>query len=69
VQLQQPIAMRIIERPVRLLADVDAIERRLREEDLAVRDQLRQMTVDEREQQRRDVMTFGIASARMMTFE
>ena len=36
VLLQDRVALRVVERPERLLADVDAIERRLREEDLAV---------------------------------
>ena len=44
----------------RLLADVDAIERRLRQEDLAVGDQLRQVPVEERQQQRGDVVAVGI---------
>ena len=60
VLLQQPIAVRIVERPVRLLADVDAIERRLREEDLAARDELRQVAVEEREQQRGDVVAVRV---------
>ena len=60
VLLQQPIALRIVQRPERLLADVDAIERRLREEDLAVGNQLRQVAIEERQQQRRDVMAVGV---------
>ena len=52
--------MRIVERPVRLLADVDAVERRLREEHPAVGDELRQVAIEEREQQRRDVVAVGI---------
>ena len=52
--------MRVIERPVGLLADVDAIERRLRQEYPAVCDQLRQVPVDERQQQRGDVVTVGV---------
>ena len=52
--------VRVVERPERLLADVDAVERRLREVDLAVGDQLRQVAVDERQQQRRDVVAVGI---------
>ena len=44
----------------RLLADVDAIERRLRQEDAAGGDQLRHVPVDERQQQRRDVMAVGV---------
>src|SRR5437867_10034443 len=60
VVLQQSIAMRIVERPERLLADVYPIERRLRQEHLAAGNELRKVTVDEREQQRRDVMTVGV---------
>src|SRR5215510_1266515 len=52
--------MRIVERPERLLTDVDPIERWLRKKDFAARDQLRQVAIDEREQQRRNVMTIGI---------
>ena len=60
VVLQEPVAVGIVKRPERLLADVDAIERRLREEHAAGGDELRQMAVDEREQQRRDVMAVGV---------
>ena len=52
--------MRIVERPERVLADVDAVERRLREKDLAAGHQLRQVAVDERQQQRRDVIAVGV---------
>ena len=67
VQLQQPVAVRVVERPVGLLADVDAVERRLREEDAARRDQPRHVPIDERQQQRRDVMAVGVGVGRMMT--
>src|SRR6185436_9027329 len=49
-----------VERPVGFLADVDAVERRLREVDASGGDQLRQVTVDERQEQRRDVMTVRV---------
>ena len=50
----------VVQRPVGFLADVDAIERRLREEDAALRDQAGHVAVDERQQQRRDVMAVGV---------
>src|SRR5262245_30013919 len=52
--------MRIVERPERLLPDVDPIERRLREKHFAARHQLWQVAIDEGEEERRDVMTVGI---------
>ena len=52
--------MRIVQRPEGFLADVDAIQRRLREVHPAVRNQLRQVAVEEREQQRGDVVTVGV---------
>src|SRR4051812_27060409 len=58
--LQDRFLVRIVERPERVLADVDAIERRLCEEDLAALDQLRQVPVDERQQQRGDVVAVGV---------
>ena len=39
VQFQQPVAVRIVQRPERFLADVDPIERRLRQKHVARRDQ------------------------------
>src|SRR5439155_25862847 len=39
---------------------VDAVKRRLGEKHLAARDQLRQMTIDKCEEQRRDVVAVGI---------
>src|SRR5215813_10438500 len=60
MQLQQPVTMRTVERPERLLADVDPIQGRLRKKHLAARDQLWEMAIDEREQQRGDVMAVGI---------
>src|SRR6202035_3412427 len=48
VLLEDPVALRIVERPERVLSDVDAVERRLCQEYLAVCHQLRQMAVDER---------------------
>jgi hypothetical protein len=36
--------------PVRVLADVDAIERRLCQEHFAIRDELREMAVEERQE-------------------
>src|SRR5262249_4310521 len=53
--LQDGITLRIVERPIGLLADVDPIERRLCEVDLAARDELREVSVDESEKERRDV--------------
>jgi hypothetical protein len=50
MQLQQPIAMRVVERPERVLADVDSEERRLREVDAARRDQPGHVAIDERHQ-------------------
>ena len=44
----------------RLLADVDAVERRQREVHVAAADQLRQVPVEEREQQRRDVVAVAV---------
>src|SRR5262245_19078868 len=58
--LQNRVTMRVVDRPVSLLADVDAIERRLGQEHPAAGDQLRHVPEDEREQQRRDVMTVRI---------
>src|SRR5262245_35272071 len=60
VQLQQPVTMRIVEGPERLLADVNPVERRLREKHLAAGNQLRQVAIDEREQKRCNVMTVGV---------
>ena len=60
VQLQQPVTMRVVERPERFLADVDPIQGRLGEEHLAARNQLWQVAIDEREQERRNVMTVGV---------
>ena len=60
VLLQQPIAVRIVERPEGVLGDVDAVERRLRQEDAARRDQARHVPVHERQQQRRDVVAVGV---------
>src|SRR5262249_46314273 len=45
--LQNRILVRVVERPMRLFANVDAVERRLREIHLAVADELRHMAVDE----------------------
>ncbi|MGC4082644.1 MAG: hypothetical protein QM736_11165 [Vicinamibacterales bacterium] len=58
--LSMCVLLRVVERPVGLLADVDAVERRLREIDLARGHELRQVAIDEREQQRRDVVAVGV---------
>src|SRR5690242_14008512 len=58
--LQNCVFLRIVERPVRVFADVDAIERRLREKDAAVLDELREMTIDEREQKGGDVIAVRV---------
>ena len=52
--------MRVVQGPVGLLPDVNPIERRLGEEDLPVRDELRKVPVEEGQQQRRDVVTVGV---------
>jgi hypothetical protein len=49
--LEQAIAVGVVERPERLLPDVDAGERRLRVKDAPVRDELRQGPVQNREQE------------------
>ena len=54
------VALGIVERPVRLLADVDPVKRRLRQVDLAVGNQLRQMPIDERQQQGGDVVAVRV---------
>ena len=54
------VLLRVVERPVGFLHDIDAIERRLGQEHLAGLDQLRQVPVEKSEQQRRDVVTVGI---------
>ena len=54
------VTVGVVERPVGLLADVDPVEGRLREEDLAVRDQFGQEAVEEGEKQRRDVIAVGV---------
>ena len=52
--------VRVVGRPVGLLADVDAVERRHGDEDPAAADELGQVPVEEREQQRRDVVAVGV---------
>ena len=54
------IAVGFVQRPERLLAVVDAVERRLRQVDEAARDQRLQVAVEERQQQRRDVVAVGV---------
>ena len=46
--------------PSALLADLDPVERRQRQVDVAVLDQLAQVAVEERQQQRRDVMAVAV---------
>ena len=60
VGVNDGVAVGVVERPVGLLADVDPVEGRLREEDLAVRNQLGQEAVEEGEQQGRDVIAVGV---------
>ena len=50
----------VVERPEGVLADVDAVERRLGDEHLAVGHQLRQMPVDEGQEQRGDVVAVRV---------
>ena len=45
---------------MRLLADVDAIQRRLGDVDVALANQLRHVAEEERQHQRRDVMAVGV---------
>ena len=52
--------MRVVARPVRLLADVDAVERRLGDVDVPLADQLRHVAEEEGQQQRRDVVAVGV---------
>src|SRR5207244_2056716 len=47
-------------RPVGVFADVDAVERRYRDEDATLLHQLWHVPVEEGEQQRRDVVTVGV---------
>src|SRR5438552_4543351 len=54
VLLQDARPIDVVERPERVLADLDLVERRLRQEDGAVADQVAHVAVEEREQQRRD---------------
>jgi hypothetical protein len=49
----------VVERPVGLLADVDAVERRLGDVDVPRRS-ARQVAVEERQQQRGDVVAVGV---------
>ena len=58
--LQNRVLVRIVQRPERLLADVDAVERRLREKHVAVGDELRQMPIYKRQQERRDVIAVRV---------
>ena len=45
---------------MRLLADVDAVKRRLGDVDVALADQLRHVAEEERQQQRGDVVAVGV---------
>ena len=56
------VAVALVERPEGLLAVVDAEERRLRQVDEAPGDERLQVAVEERQQQRRDVV--AVASRR-----
>jgi hypothetical protein len=58
--LQNAVALPIVQSPERFLADVDAIQRRLRQIHLSLFDQLRDVPIDERQQQRRDVIAVRI---------
>ena len=49
-----------LERPVHFLAQLDLVQRRLRDEDVAVADQLGQLAVEEGQQQRADVMAVRV---------
>ncbi len=53
---QDLLFVRVIERPVRLFADVDSVQRRLRQKDVPRLNQWPQVPVEERQQQRRDVV-------------
>ena len=50
----------VVAGPVRLLADVDAVQRRLGDVDVPLADQLRHVAEEEVEQQRRDVVAVGV---------
>ena len=50
----------VVAGPVRLLADVDAVQRRLGDVDVPLADQLGHVAEEERQQQRRDVMAVGV---------
>src|SRR6478672_10826722 len=58
--LQNRGLLRIVERPVRFLADIDSIKRWLREKHASILDELREMTIDEREQKRGDVIAVRV---------
>ena len=60
VLLQDARPIDVVERPERVLADLDLVERRLRQEDAAVADQVAHVAVEEREQQRRDVVSVAV---------
>ena len=52
--------MLVVAGPVRLLADVDAVQRRLGDVDVPLADQFRHVAEEEVEQQRRDVVAVGV---------
>src|SRR5512145_1589763 len=52
--------MCVVERPECLLAEVNSVQRWLSEKHFAAGDELRQMTIQKRQQERRDVVPVGI---------
>src|SRR6185503_16389049 len=58
--LENVVLVLVVERPVRVLRDVDAIERWLGQVQLALANELRHVAVDERHQERRDVVAVRV---------
>ena len=60
VLVQDAVALGVVQRPEGILPDVDAVQRRLRQKHLAARDELRQVSVEEGQEERRDVVAVRV---------